>query len=53
MIRQPGTRPVSVNQLVAEVKGIYADLLMVEAKCCEVHARQLDAASIRIAILPT
>jgi len=37
---QPETRPISQEQLVAEVKGIYAGLLMVEAKCIEVDNRQ-------------
>ena len=41
MVRQPETRPISTDQLVAEVKGVYASLLMVEAKCCEVDAFQL------------
>ena len=44
MIRQPETRPISANQLIAEVKGIYAGLIMVEAKCCGVVARQHQAA---------
>ena len=41
MVRQPKTIP---NQLIAEVKGIYAGLVMVEAKCCEVDAHQHQAA---------
>lgn len=36
IILQPETRPISQEQLVAEVKGIYAGLVMVEAKCIEV-----------------
>jgi hypothetical protein len=32
---QPETRPISQEQLVAEIKGIYAGLAMVEAKCIE------------------
>ncbi|KAM0360231.1 hypothetical protein ACHAPK_011855, partial [Fusarium culmorum] len=40
MMRQPETRPISQDQLVAEVKGIYAGLVMVEAKCIEVHNAQ-------------
>ncbi|KAF5512568.1 EST/SMG-like protein 1 [Colletotrichum aenigma] len=36
LIKQPETRPISQEQLVAEVKGIYAGLLMVESKCIEV-----------------
>ncbi|KAF3768185.1 hypothetical protein M406DRAFT_75543 [Cryphonectria parasitica EP155] len=36
MIPQPETRPISQEQLVTEVKGIYAGLVMVESKCTEV-----------------
>ncbi|KAF5646026.1 hypothetical protein F52700_1975 [Fusarium sp. NRRL 52700] len=36
MMLQPETRPISHEQLVAEVKGIYAGLVMVESKCIEV-----------------
>ncbi|KAI5777653.1 hypothetical protein EDC01DRAFT_635571 [Geopyxis carbonaria] len=44
MVRQPETRPISPEQLIAEVKGIYAGLIMVEAKCCEVDNKQHQAA---------
>ncbi|KAI7782655.1 hypothetical protein LA080_012991 [Diaporthe eres] len=40
MIGQPETRPISQEQLVAEVKGIYAGLVMVESKCIEVDSSQ-------------
>ncbi|KAJ3551200.1 hypothetical protein NPX13_g11423 [Xylaria arbuscula] len=40
LIRQPETRPISQEQLVAEVKGIYAGLMMVESKCIEVDNAQ-------------
>ena len=40
MIRQPETRPISQEQLVAEVKGIYAGLVMVESKCIDVDNSQ-------------
>ncbi|KAI0913462.1 hypothetical protein F4823DRAFT_559020 [Ustulina deusta] len=40
MIKQPETRPISQEQLVAEVKGIYAGLMMVESKCIEVDNAQ-------------
>jgi hypothetical protein len=40
IIREPETRPISQEQLVAEVKGIYAGLVMVEAKCIEVDNKQ-------------
>lgn len=33
-------RPISQEQLVSEVKGIYAGLVMVEAKCIEVDKKQ-------------
>ena len=38
--RQPETRPISQEQLIAEVKGIYAGLVMVAAKCIEVENKQ-------------
>ena len=44
MLLQPDTRPVTHDQLVVEVKGIYAGLAMVEAKCIEIDERQLAAA---------
>ncbi|KAH8880132.1 hypothetical protein GQ53DRAFT_670500 [Thozetella sp. PMI_491] len=40
LIKQPETRPISQDQLVAEVKGIYAGLVMVESKCIEVCSSQ-------------
>lgn len=40
MILQPETRPIAQEQLVAEVKGIYAGLVMVESKCIEVDTAQ-------------
>ncbi|KAL5325165.1 hypothetical protein ACEPPN_006288 [Leptodophora sp. 'Broadleaf-Isolate-01'] len=44
IIMQPETRPISQEQLVAEVKGIYAGLVMVEAKCIEVDNKQATLA---------
>lgn len=41
MIGQPETRPISQEQLVAEVKGIYAGLVMVESKCIEVESLEI------------
>jgi hypothetical protein len=38
--KQPETRPISQDQLIAEVKGIYAGLVMVENKCIEVDNAQ-------------
>ncbi|KAL2137836.1 hypothetical protein VTI28DRAFT_8016 [Corynascus sepedonium] len=32
LIKQPETRPILQEQLVAEIKGIYAGLVMVESK---------------------
>ncbi|KAI2615038.1 hypothetical protein GGR54DRAFT_318147 [Hypoxylon sp. NC1633] len=40
LILQPETRPISQEQLIAEVKGIYAGLVMVESKCIEVDNAQ-------------
>ncbi|KAM3066221.1 hypothetical protein ACMFMG_012125 [Clarireedia jacksonii] len=40
IILQPETKPISQEELVAEVKGIYAGLVMVEAKCIEVDNKQ-------------
>ncbi|EPE25308.1 TPR-like protein [Glarea lozoyensis ATCC 20868] len=44
LIPQPETRPISQEQLVAEVKSIYAGLVMVEAKCIEVDKKQATQA---------
>lgn len=43
IILQPETKPVSQEQLVAEVKGIYASLVMVEARCIKVQASLAQA----------
>jgi len=40
IVAQQETQPISQEQLVAEVKGIYAGLVMVEAKCIEVDSKQ-------------
>jgi rRNA-processing protein FCF1 len=40
MVLQPVTRRISPEQLIIEAKGIYSGLIMVEAKCCEVDAKQ-------------
>ncbi|KAF6528269.1 hypothetical protein HZS61_008571 [Fusarium oxysporum f. sp. conglutinans] len=39
-MRQLETRPISEDQLVAEVKGIYAGLVTLETKCIEVDNAQ-------------
>ena len=44
MLLQPDTRPISHDQLVIEVKGIYAGLVMVEAKCIDIDEKQTAAA---------
>jgi hypothetical protein len=41
IIVQPETRPISLELLATEVRGIYAGLIMVEAKCIEVDQRLL------------
>lgn len=40
LILQPESSPISKDQLAAEVKGIYAGLVMVEAKCINIDAAQ-------------
>jgi hypothetical protein len=40
MLPQPETRPTTPDQLVNEVKDIYAGLVMVEKKCVEVDQQQ-------------
>ena len=47
MLLQPETRAISHEQLVIEVKGIYAGLVMVEAKCIDVDEKQIAAAQER------
>lgn len=44
MIKKPEKRPINQEQLVAEVKGIYAGLVMVESKCVEVDIAQGNSA---------
>ncbi|KAI9793696.1 MAG: hypothetical protein M1816_007591 [Peltula sp. TS41687] len=44
LLSQPETRPISQEKLVHEVKGIYAGLVMVEAKCIEVVSKQVAVA---------
>lgn len=40
ILLQPETRPISEEQLIKEVRGIYAGLLMVEKKCIEIDQQQ-------------
>jgi hypothetical protein len=42
LILQPDSSPISQEQLAAEVKGIYAGLVMVEAKCMNIDAAQAE-----------
>lgn len=44
LLLQPETRPISHDQLVVEVKGIYAGLVLVESKCIDVDQKQSKAA---------
>ena len=44
MLLQPETRPISHEQVMVEIKGIYTGLALVEAKCRDVDERQLAAA---------
>ena len=44
ILLQPETRPISHEQLLVEVKGIYAGLVLVEAKCIDVDEKQSLAA---------
>ena len=47
LLLQPETRSISHDQLVVEVKGIYAGLVLVEGKCMDVDRKQTRAASVR------
>lgn len=40
LVMQPESSPISQDQLAAEVKGIYAGLVMVESKCINIDAAQ-------------
>ena len=40
MLLQSKIRPISHEQLIIEVKGIYVELVMVEAKCIDIDKRQ-------------
>ncbi|KAF1811195.1 hypothetical protein P152DRAFT_375840, partial [Eremomyces bilateralis CBS 781.70] len=40
LLRQPPSRPISPEQLAAEVKNIYSGLIMVETKCIHVVRAQ-------------
>ncbi|KAJ5182848.1 DNA/RNA-binding domain E.t1.c1-type [Penicillium capsulatum] len=42
MFKQPETNPITEEQLVNEVRGIYAGLVMVEKKCIEFDKQQAE-----------
>ncbi|KKY16019.1 putative telomerase-binding protein est1a [Phaeomoniella chlamydospora] len=42
MFKQPFTRPITQDQLINEVKGIYAGLVVVEKKCVEIDQQQAN-----------
>ena len=48
-LMQPDSSPVSQDQLAAEVRGIYAVLVMVEAECIDVDAAQAAEISLQLA----
>ncbi|KAJ5104872.1 DNA/RNA-binding domain E.t1.c1-type [Penicillium alfredii] len=52
MFRQPDTNPITEDQLVHEVRGIYAGLVMVEKKCIEVDKQQSDAGPSKADLSP-
>ncbi|CAG7940349.1 unnamed protein product [Penicillium olsonii] len=43
MFRQPETNPITEEQLIKEVRGIYTGLVMVEKKCIELDKQQGDS----------
>jgi hypothetical protein len=42
LFREPEARSITLEQLIAEVKGIYAGLVMIEARCIEVDTKQAE-----------
>lgn len=51
LLRQPETRPMSHNQLVDEVRGIYAGLLMADAQCIDVDKTHYGTSAGRMSSL--
>ncbi|CAG8360754.1 unnamed protein product [Penicillium salamii] len=43
MFRQPDTHPITEDQLIKEVRGIYTGLVMVEKKCMELDKQQAES----------
>ncbi|KAI7538087.1 hypothetical protein KC331_g10561 [Hortaea werneckii] len=48
-LQQPEALPISQDQLAAEVKGIYAGLIMVESKCINIDAAQASECPTKLA----
>ncbi|KAI6793538.1 hypothetical protein KC361_g6101 [Hortaea werneckii] len=49
LLPQPEALPISQDQLAAEVKGIYAGLIMVESKCINIDAAQASECPTKLA----
>ncbi|RMZ12238.1 hypothetical protein D0860_03050 [Hortaea werneckii] len=49
LLPQPEALPISQDQLAAEVKGIYAGLIMVESKCINIDAAQAAESPTKLA----
>ncbi|RMY85369.1 hypothetical protein D0864_07323 [Hortaea werneckii] len=49
LLPQPEALPISQDQLAAEVKGIYAGLIMVESKCINIDAAQASESPTKLA----
>jgi hypothetical protein len=45
MLPQPATHPITEEQLINEVRGIYAGLVMVEKKCVEIDRQQSQSSN--------
>lgn len=52
LVLQPETRPISQEDFVAEVKAIYAGLVLVEARCIEIDNKQATLAQADPGALP-
>ena len=49
LLPQPEALPISQDQLAAEVKGIYAGLIMVESKCINIDTAQASESPTKLA----
>ncbi|KAJ5280175.1 DNA/RNA-binding domain E.t1.c1-type [Penicillium angulare] len=45
MFKQPETNPITEEQLIKEVRAIYAGLVMVEQKCMDIYKQQTESES--------